>query len=76
MDFVLTANLTKIIYMAIAFGIVGFAATLFRKVMGLNPERDIDVMQEAARNGNAAPLALVYFGCFILLAVVVNAVLQ
>lgn len=75
MDFILTANLTKLAYMALAFGLVGFAASLFKHVMGLDPVGDINTIQKAARNGQAYPLAVIYLGCFILLSVVVHAVL-
>lgn len=76
MDFIWTANLTKLAYMAFAFALIGFTAKLFEQVLGLNPRKDIDAIQKAAKNGQAHPLAVLYLGCLILLSVVVHAVLS
>lgn len=76
LDFIWTANLTKLAYMVLAFAIIAATAALFERVLGLNPEQDIDAIQKAAKDGNALPLAVLYLGCFMVLAVVVNSVLS
>ena len=76
MDFIWTANLTKLAYIALAFALLGLTATALERVLGLTIERDIDSIQKAAKDGNALPLAVFYLGAFMVIAVVVHAILQ
>lgn len=76
MDFIWTANLTKLAYMAIGVGTLALTATALERILGLDLESDIDAIQKAAKNGNTLPLAVFYAGAFMVVAVVLHSLLS
>lgn len=76
MDFIWTANLTKLAYIALSALLVFGSAVFLEHFLGLDHDRDINSLQIQAQAGNGLPLSIVYLGVWIFYAVVVHTVLQ
>lgn len=57
-DFVLTATFLSIAKLAIALGFLGLFAWAIEKATGLDMEGAIDALEDAAKKGNALPMAI------------------
>jgi hypothetical protein len=70
--FIFAAQALAGLKLALSLGVIGFFAFGAERIFGLDPKSDIDAFQQAARGGNALPLALLYVGVLYLLSVVLG----
>jgi hypothetical protein len=71
-DFIFTAQALAILKLTLSLFVIGFFAFGAERIFGLDPKSDIDALQQAARSGNALPLAVLYVGILYLLSVVLG----
>ena len=71
-DFIFTAQALAALKLFLSLVVIAFFALGAERIFGLDPKSDIEAFQQAARSGNAFPLALFYVGVLYLLSVVLG----